>query len=211
MKKIGILLILLGFIFGLNTSLIAQEEDITDLVQLKADHMAYEENKIVVEQNVKITRNNYDLNSPYAEIYRDEKRAVLKEGVNVIYDQGDIKSQTMNAYFEENRFVFEKDIILNHELDNGNKFKLESLYLEMFSEDNSFQAEEEVEIIYNDDRELRSEVAEYKGEEEKLILTENVRIEEDDGWIECNTAEFDLGEETETFVADGEVELEFEL
>ncbi|MFW6268660.1 MAG: LPS export ABC transporter periplasmic protein LptC [Bacillota bacterium] len=210
MKKTAYIIPVLLLIISLNSILYAQEENSTDLIRLKADHMSYEENKIIVKKSVKISRNEYDLSSSYAEIYREENRAVLKEGVEVLFKKGNIKSRQMNAYFDEDRFIFEKEVFLEQELDNGNQFDLKAPYLEMFSEDNSFKAENGVIINYNE-RTLKSEIADYNGKEEKLVLTENVRIEEKDGWIESNKAEFDMSKEVEKFTADGEVELEFEV
>ena len=44
-----------------------------------------------------------------------------------------------------------------------------------------------------------------------LILTQNVEIEEKEGWIKCDRAEFDLSKEEDYFTAEGSVELEFEV
>lgn len=186
------------------------QSDKEETVHLRADHLNYKENKIIVRDNVKITKGDTILESAIGEIFKEENRAVLRETVTANYNEGMISSDLMTAWLDEDRYVFEDNVKLEHNLENGRQMNLQSPFLEMFTADNSFNASGGVIIDYNQ-RRLKSQIASYNGSDQMLIMEEEVYIEEDGDLIKSNKAQFFLGSEEEEFEAEGNVELEFNI
>ncbi|MFP4017486.1 MAG: hypothetical protein ACLFUI_10690, partial [Halanaerobiales bacterium] len=112
------------------------------------------------------------------------------------------------AWINEDRYIFEDDVDMIQNLDDG-EFSLLSPYLELMKEDNSFKANKGVVIEYNG-RTLKGDEVLYNDQEETLELISNVYIEEEDGdWVRSKRAVFYL--KTEEFSAEGDVELEIDI
>ncbi|MFW6237952.1 MAG: LPS export ABC transporter periplasmic protein LptC [Halanaerobiales bacterium] len=191
---------------------VAQEEDSgeeeSSTVQTRADNLEKTDEKLILKNNVVVIRGENRINADRAELFREDERAELWDNVSAEYSQGTVTSRELIAYMDEDRYEFREDVVLNHSTDEGEEMTLETPFLELFTEDNSFNAREGV-VIEFQERTLKSDKAEYDGETEILTMVDNVQIEEDGDWIRSEKAEFDLGAEDE-FTAEGSVELEFE-
>ncbi len=181
-----------------------------DTVHIRAGHMEYSNNKIVITDNVKIIKDENTITAPRGEYYREENRAFLQDGVAVDYKNGTVSSREMTAWLKEDKYIFREEVKLNHKPEEGEQFTMESPYLEMYTDDNSFRAEQGV-LIEQKSRKLRGDTATYDDQQQLLTLTGNVEINEDGDWIKSNKAELHLGSEDEGFTADGQVELEIKL
>ncbi|MFW5999674.1 MAG: LPS export ABC transporter periplasmic protein LptC [Halanaerobiaceae bacterium] len=191
----------------------AQEEGNGDeessTVQTRADKLEYADDMVVLKDNVEVIRGENRITADRAELYREEDKAELWDNINAEYSQGTVTSRELTAFMDEDRYEFREEVVLKHRTEEGEEMTLETPLLELFTDDNSFDARDGVVIDFQD-RTVRSEKADYDGETEILTMVENVEIEDEGDWIKSERAEFDLGEE-DVFSAEGAVELEFEV
>ena len=209
--KLMILLLFSGIIF-FPINIYAEENSDSEgkkSVHTSAERLEYKEERVILTGNVVIIRDENRITSDNAELFRDENRAEIEDNVKAEYNQGTVNSRRLSAYMEEDRYVFEEDVVLVHNTAGGDEMTLESPYLELFTEDNSFNARDDVVINYQG-RILKADNADYNGKTEILTLVDNVEIEDNGDWIRSEKAEFDLASEDE-FTAEGAVELEFEI
>lgn len=191
----------------------AQEEGNGDeessTVQTRADKLEYADDMVVLKDNVEVIRGENQITADRAELYREEDKAELWDNINAEYSQGTVTSRELTAFMDKDRYEFREEVVLKHRTEEGEEMTLETPLLELFTDDNSFDAQDGVVIDFQD-RTVRSEKADYDGETEILTMVENVEIEDEGDWIKSERAEFDLGEE-DVFSAEGAVELEFEV
>jgi len=212
MMALGMMLV--GFAAGVH----AQEEDSEkSTIHIKAGELNNKEGLILLSGGLTIVKDDINLKSPEGEFDDEENKIILTNGVDMDYEDGQITSQKMTGYFDRDDFIFEDNVKMNYNPQEENeegekkKFTLESTKLDINSETQSFTAENNVTIDY-DQKIIKGNKAEYDGENEILVVTEDVYIREENGdWIRSDRAEFDLSTGEENFKATGNVEIEITL
>lgn len=216
-KYLYLFLIMLLTISSLFSISIKAQEDEKSTIQIKAGELNSKDGTIFLNEDLRIIRDEITLKSPEGEFEEEEEVLTLTKGVNMEYEYGAITSEKMTGHFSRDDFIFEDNVKMNYNAKEENekgekkKFDLESSYLEINSETNSFMAEEDVTINY-DDRVIKGNIAEYDNQNEILIVKEKVYIQEENGdWIRSDRAEFNLSTGEEDFKALGNVEIEIGL
>lgn len=216
LKKLVI--IALVFIFAFTGFVLAEEGQSGDdtntekskqeRLVIKTGHLHHSEGRIEGTDGITMIKGDVKINATRGIYFDEEEKAEVFGNVILDHDKGQIKSKEMIGWIKQDKYIFKKEVKLVQELDDG-QFILEAPYLELLSEDNSFQARQGVVIEYND-RTLKGDDVDYNDEEQTLGLSGNVYIEEKDGdWVKSNKAIFYL--ETEEFDAEGNVELEIDI
>lgn len=219
LSVIIILILVFSFsAFGLaqseqNTEQTAEVEESTeneDAVYINASRLEYQEEKTLLSGGVRIRKDETIINALQGELFRDEQKMILKEEIAVEYPDGRVKSKLLTAFLETEEYIFENEAVLNYILSDGDEMVLHSDYLKITGDNNSFTAEENVEIDY-DGQKFRGDKANYNGETEMMELTGNVEIEEDRDWVRSDRATFNLKEGGEGYTAEGNVEIKMML
>lgn len=219
LSVIIILILVFSFsAFGLaqseqNTEQTAEVEESTeneDAVYINASRLEYQEKKTLLSGGVRIRKDETIINALQGELFRDEQKMILKEEIAVEYPDGRVKSKLLTAFLETEEYIFENEAVLNYILSDGDEMVLHSDYLKITGDNNSFTAEENVEIDY-DGQKFRGDKANYNGETEMMELTGNVEIEEDRDWVRSDRATFNLKEGGEGYTAEGNVEIKMML
>jgi lipopolysaccharide export system protein LptA len=206
-----ILIILLSFSLAAAAQQEDQVEEVSEpeaneqAVYINADKLDYQEEKTLLSGGVKITKGDTIINALNGELFREEQRMILRDEIDVEYPDGKVTSDLLTAYLQEEEYEFEDNVTLNYQLSEG-EMLLTSSYLNIFGENNSFHAEENVEIDY-DEQKFRGDQADYDGQTEMMILTGNVEIEEGQDWVRSDRATFNLAEGEEGYTAEGNVEI----
>jgi len=196
-----------------NTEQSAEVEESTeneDAVYINASRLEYQEEKTLLSGGVRIRKDETIINALQGELFRDEQKMILKEEIAVEYPDGRVKSKLLTAFLETEEYIFENEAVLNYILSDGDEMVLHSDYLKITGDNNSFTAEENVEIDY-DGQKFRGDKANYNGETEMMELTGNVEIEEDRDWVRSDRATFNLKEGEEGYTAEGNVEIKMML
>ncbi|MFP4662343.1 MAG: LptA/OstA family protein [Halanaerobiales bacterium] len=176
-----------------------------DSLIIKTSRVSTSDDIIKGSDGITMIKGDVEINAIEGLYYENENRAELEGDVILSHDKGEINSKKMETRINEDRYIFEDEVSMIQHLDDG-AFTLESPYLELMKEDNSFKANKGVVIVYNG-RTLKGDEVFYNDQEETLELISNVYIEEEDGdWVRSKQAVFYL--KTEEFSAEGEVELE---
>lgn len=188
---------------------VSEPEENQESVYINAENLDYQEEKTLLSGGVKITKKDTTINARSGELYREERRMLLEEEIDVEYPDGHVTSDLLNAFLEEEEYEFEDNVTLNYQLSDGEMI-LTSQYLKIFGDNNSFNAKDDVEIDY-DDQKFRGDNADYDGETEMMDLTGNVEIEEGDDWVRSDRASFNLAEGEEGYTAEGNVEIQMTM
>jgi lipopolysaccharide assembly outer membrane protein LptD (OstA) len=216
--KISGLILSLIFILSLIISVpvLAQTEaaeepvENEEAVYINASRLEYQEDKTILTGGVQIRKDETTINALQGELFRDEQKMILENEIDVEYPDGKVKSKLLTAFLETEEYIFENEAVLNYILSDGEEMILMSDYLKIFGDDNSFSAEKNVEIDY-DNQKFRGDKADYDGESEMMELTGNVEIEEDQDWVRSDRATFNLKEGEEGYTAEGNVEIKMIL
>jgi len=216
--KISGTIILTFFIFNflISAAALAQTEaedapeENDNAVYINASRLEYQEDKTILSGGVKIRKDDTTINARQGELFRDEQKMILEEEIDVEYPDGKVKSKLLTAFLETEEYIFENEAVLNYILSDGEEMVLLSDYLKIFGDNNSFSAEKNVEIDY-DNQKFRGDKADYNGETEMMDLTGNVEIEEDQDWVRSDRATFNLKEGEEGYTAEGNVEIKMIL
>jgi lipopolysaccharide assembly outer membrane protein LptD (OstA) len=216
-------IIILILVFSFSASGLAQSEQNTeqsaeveesteneDAVYINASRLEYQEEKTLLSGGVRIRKDETIINALQGELFRDEQKMILKEEIAVEYPDGRVKSKLLTAFLETEEYIFENEAVLNYILSDGDEMVLHSDYLKITGDNNSFTAEENVEIDY-DGQKFRGDKANYNGETEMMELTGNVEIEEDRDWVRSDRATFNLKEGEEGYTAEGNIEIKMML
>ncbi|MFW5986118.1 MAG: hypothetical protein ACOCQH_02030 [Halanaerobiales bacterium] len=213
-KYVYSLLILINvFILMISVSVpAAAEQDGGDVTEetliIRTGHLKQSGDKIEGTGGITMIKGDVNITGNRGIFFEEEEKAEISGDVLLEHDKGRIESQEMMGWIQQDRYIFEKNVSLIQQLDDGS-FDLEAPYLELLTVDNSFQAREGVVIEYNE-RTLKGNEVDYNDNEQTLSLSGNVYIEEEDGdWVRSETAIFYL--DTEEFNADGSVELEIKI
>jgi lipopolysaccharide assembly outer membrane protein LptD (OstA) len=223
-KKIGLsIFLILIILFSFSLSGLAQTEQNSEqpaegeeaaeneeAVYINASRLEYQEEKTLLSGGVRIRKDETIINALQGELFRDEQKMILKEEIAVEYPDGRVRSKLLTAFLETEEYIFEDEAVLNYILSDGDEMILHSDYLKITGDNNSFTAEEKVEIDY-DGQKFRGDKADYNGETEMMELTGNVEIEEDQDWVRSDRATFNLKEGEEGYTAEGNVEIKMIL
>ncbi|MGM0445704.1 MAG: LptA/OstA family protein [Bacillota bacterium] len=212
MKTIILILVILLF----SNFTIAQESNQADsngseTVYIDADHLKYEDNRTILSGNIVIRKNETTIKANNGELLREENKLFLTDNIDVDYEDGKVTSNSLTALLKEEEYIFENSVKMDYRLnDQEENMELESDYLKIFGDNNSFNAENNVLIRY-EGKNFKGDNAEYVGEEEILYLTGNVLIEEGEDWVKSDQAKFFLGEDEGGYTADGNVQIKIIL
>lgn len=179
-------------------------------VYINAARLEYQEDKTLLSGGVKIRKNETIIKALKGELFRDEQKMILTEEIKVEYPDGRVSSELLTAFLEKEEYIFENQAVLNYMLSDDKEMILQSNHLKIFGDNNSFTARKEVEIDY-DNQKFKGEQPDYNGKTEKMDLTGNVKIEEDDDWIKSDKAKFNFKEGEEGYTAEGNVEVKMIL
>ena len=210
---IFILLLILSFNFA---AVLAQQDNQENKAEAKtvyidSDHLKYEEEKTILSGHIVIRKDQTTIKANNGELIREKNKLFLENEINVDYEDGIVTSNNLTALLKEEEYIFENNVKMDYILENRDEnMQLESEYLQIFGENNSFTAKNNVLIKY-EGKNFKGDKAEYVGEEEILYLTGNVMIEEGKNWVKSNQAKFFLGEGKEGYTADGNVQIKMIL
>lgn len=191
----------------------AEQDDTAEnenAVYINAARLKYEEEKTILSGGITIRKDETTIKALTGELFREEQKMILEEEIDVEYPDGRVSSKVLTAFLESEEYIFENEAKLNYSLSDGEQMILTSNYLKIFGENNSFSAENNVEIDYDQQR-FKGDKADYNGETELMSLTGNVVIEEDDDWVKSDRATFNLKEGEEGYTAEGNVEIKMIL
>lgn len=211
-KKILYLILLFLLISVIANSTYAQEEVSEteanqQAVYIDAENLKYEEEKTILGGGVTIRKNETTINALDAELIRENQKMFLEKNISVDYPDGKVFSDYLEAMLDTEEYIFTENVRLEYDLsEDGKNMILNSEYLRIFGDDKSFVAEDNVVIDY-DNQKFRGDNAEYDGESELLVLTNNVEIEEGDDWVKSDKATFNLAEGEEGYTAEGNVRI----
>jgi len=215
--KFKFMILILLLLLTLNfTAVLAQdnnqaENNEADTVYIDADQLEYKDEKTILSGNLVIRKENTTIKASKGELLREENQLKLEENINVEYEDGNVTSNNLTALLKAEEYIFENNVKMDYLLENKEEnMHLESDYLKIFGENNSFNAKNNVSIQY-EGRNFKGDKAEYVGEEEILYLTGNVLIEEDEDWVKSDQAKFFLGSEEGGYTAEGNVEIKMTL
>ena len=188
------------------------EPQSSDAVHIRAGRLRQTDELVELREGVTIIRGDNEITAEWAELFRDEDRAVLYEGVELVHSDGEVSGELLTIYLDEDEYIFEEQVELwqRDEDDPEDELYLQTSYLELFGEDNSFWTDQGVVIDY-DRRSVTGDIADYDGTARELELLENVHLEEEDGdWIKGPRAVFYFGDQ-EGFIMDGGIEMELNM
>jgi len=212
-KRNTLVVIFILILLTISPIVLAQEENQTeaDTVYINADQLEYKDETTILNGNLVIRKNNTTINAQKGELFREENKLSLEDKIEVDYEDGVVQSKKLTAYLENGKYIFEDKVVLNYNLeDDENNMNLVSDYLEIFGDNNSFNAKQNVLIKY-EGKNFKGDKAEYDGEEEIMFLTGNVMIEEGEDWVKSDKAKFFLGSEDKGYTAEGNVEIKMML
>ena len=211
MKRVVRFLIFMVLFTGFMAAEAATEAGGKETVHIRPGRLNYTEDRMEMSGGVLIYKSRGDERITAAEgvYYQEENKAVLKGEVVLEHSAGKISSQEMTALLAEDKYIFTENIKLYQKLEDNADFTLATRHLVLNTADDSFVAEGDV-IIHFDNRILKGDQVTYHDPAETLELTGNVLIEEGDGdWMKSDQALFYL--KTNQFSAEDNIELELKI
>ncbi|MCK8825650.1 LPS export ABC transporter periplasmic protein LptC [Fuchsiella alkaliacetigena] len=217
LKKAVVYLIVLSCFFLVWTGWLAATEteletQASEAVHIRAGYLRQVDDLVELKEGVTIIRGDNEITAEWAELFRDEDKAVLYDGVKLVHSEGEIVGEQLTIFLEDEEYIFENQVELwqRDGEDDEDELYLQTSYLELFGEDNSFWTDQGVVIEY-DRRLVTGDIADYDGTKRELELLENVHLEEEDGdWIKGPRAVFYFGDE-KGFIMDGGIKMEIRL
>ncbi len=209
----SVTIIFIIILLTISPTVLGQEDNQSEAeaVYINADQLEYKDETTILNGNLVIRKNDTTIKAQKGELFREENKLLLENEIDVDYEDGKVQSKNLTAYLEDEKFIFENQVNLNYNLeDNENNMNLESGYLEIFGDNNSFNAKKDVFIKY-EGKNFKGDNAEYNGEEEIMYLTGNVMIEEGEDWVKSDKAKFFLGSDEKGYTAEGNVEIKMIL
>ena len=140
-----ILILFISLIFNF-TLVFAQEDNQensteAETVYIDSDHLKYEEEKTILSGNIVIRKDDTTIKANNGELIREENRLLLENEINVDYEDGNVSSNNLTALLKEEEYIFENNVKMDYILENREEnMQLESEYLQVFGENNSFNA-----------------------------------------------------------------------
>ncbi len=175
--------------------------------KLKANYVRYkkDDNIYVATGNVNLDYKESVVTSEKLRMERNQDKAYFSNNVHLVREEDDIKSKELEMDLKEDILIATDDVKLNSTLDQS-PFYLTSNYLKIWTETNDMLAREDIFVDY-DKQEIKGENLKYTKKNEKIVVTENVEVREDEDWMKCEKAIFLLDDDI--IDAYGQVEMEF--
>ena len=197
-------LIIFSLIIFLSFSASAQEEKKEaeeSEVNIQADNVIYDKStdKMIFEGNVIITQEDITLTAREADFDVDKKIGQIKGGIKLVQSDITITGENLEAYLNDKRYIFQEKVILIQERKDKEEKEDNITWncnnLDIFTDTQNLTATGEVKILKKDYT-ITAEEAVYNDEEQKITLTDKVRIEEEGGrWITGDKAVFYIDSE----------------
>ncbi|MBA7525695.1 LPS-assembly protein LptD [subsurface metagenome] len=200
-NKILMTFISLSLIIFLSFCASAQEEKKESVVNIQADNVTYDKNtdKMVFKGNVIITQEDITLIAREADFDVDKKVGQIKGDIKLVQSDITITGETLEAFLNDKRYIFQEKVILFQERKDKEEKEDNITWncnkLEIFTDTQDLTATGEVKILKKDYT-ITAEKAVYNDKEQKITLTDRVRIEEEGGrWINGDKAVFYIDSE----------------
>ncbi|AZR73965.1 hypothetical protein BBF96_11525 [Anoxybacter fermentans] len=191
--------------------------------QIQAEKVKYfkDQEYFLFQGNSKIEYKDYVIKADLIKYYQKEDRAVLRGNVVVYQGETRLTGQEMIVDLKKEEFIIDGDVYIYYvraskKKDNKDKendvIEIRAGHVEFQSgEKDHFIATKKV-IMEVEDRTIKSEFLEYKGDEKLVIARENVEvIGKDEEKLNCDEFTLVLEGEDEGFEAVGQVQLEFTI
>ena len=174
-----ILVFLIQILFSLSIAAEENEQNSSrkeneKAVYIDAARLKYQNEKTILTGGIKIHKKDTVINALKGELIRKEQKMNLEKKIDVEYPDGQVKSKLLTAFLKKEEYIFENEAVLNYTLSDDRKMILNSDYLKIFGENNSFIAKNDVKINY-DQQVFKGDKANYDGESKKMKLTGNVK------------------------------------
>jgi len=196
--------IILSLIIFIAFSVFAQEEKKEteeSVVNIEADNVTYDKgtDKMIFVGNVIVTQEDIILTAQEADFDVDKKIGQIKGDIKLVQSDITITGETLEAFLNDKKYIFQEKVILIQERkdkeDKEDNITWNCNNLEIFTDTQDLTATGEVKILKKDYT-ITTEKADYNDEEQKIILTGKVRIEEEGGrWITGDKAVFYIDSE----------------
>jgi len=196
--------IILSLIIFIAFSVFAQEEKKEteeSVVNIEADNVTYDKgtDKMIFVGNVIVTQEDIILTAQEADFDVDKKIGQIKGDIKLVQSDITITGETLEAFLNDKKYIFQEKVILIQERkdkeDKEDNITWNCNNLEIFTDTQDLTATGEVKILKKDYT-ITTEKADYNDEEQKIILTGKVRIEEEGGrWITGDRAVFYIDSE----------------
>jgi len=196
--------IILSLIIFIAFSVFAQEEkkeSEESVVNIEADNVTYDKgtDKMIFVGNVIVTQEDIILTAQEADFDVDKKIGQIKGDIKLVQSDITITGETLEAFLNDKKYIFQEKVILIQERkdkeDKEDNITWNCNNLEIFTDTQDLTATGEVKILKKDYT-ITTEKADYNDEEQKIILTGKVRIEEEGGrWITGDRAVFYIDSE----------------
>jgi len=181
---------------------LAEEEEGDSEVEITADEVDYdkENDQMIFNGNVIILQEDTTLTARKASFNVDTKVGQIEEDVKLVQEDITITGINLEAFLNDKKYIFEDNVKLiqirsaDEEEDKEDEEVIWTCsMLEILTETKDMTAKGNVEISKTDYI-IRAEEAIYNDQEEKITLTNSVRIEEleSERWIEGDNAVFYL-------------------
>ncbi|MGB2783143.1 MAG: LptA/OstA family protein [Atribacterota bacterium] len=192
------LIILIAFTVSAQEEKKETEESV---VNIEADNVTYDKgtDKMIFVGNVIVTQEDIILTAQEADFDVDKKIGQIKGDIKLVQSDITITGETLEAFLNDKRYIFQEKVILVQERkdkeEKEDNITWNCSNLEIFTDTQDLTATGEVKILKKDYT-ITTEKADYNDEEQKIILTGKVRIEEEGGrWITGDKAVFYIDSE----------------
>jgi len=199
-KNTIILTLLIILIFS---SIIAAETVNLELeyLEYKEDHMNFKENTIY-KGDIKIT-------SDSGEYYENEKKIKLKNNIKLISNNYKVTSLKMNGFLEKNKYIFTKNVIAKNKNKENKDFILKTEELIYNSDSGNFTGNKNIKLNV-DNRKITGEKISYIKKENKMIITDNVNINNQNSKINTEKIIINLNKDS-SFKTKGKTKIKIEI
>lgn len=178
-----------------------KKETEESVVNIEADNVTYDKgtDKMIFVGNVIVTQEDIILTAQEADFDVDKKIGQIKGDIKLVQSDITITGETLEAFLNDKKYIFQEKVILVQERKDKEEKEDNITWncnnLEIFTDTQDLTATGEVKILKKDYT-ITTEKADYNDEEQKIILTGKVRIEEEGGrWITGDKAVFYIDSE----------------
>jgi len=200
-NKFLLTFIIFSLIVFLSFCASAQEEKKESVVNIEADNVTYDKStdKMIFGGNVIITQEDITLTAQEADFDVDKKIGQIKGDIKLVQSDITITGETLEAFLNDKRYIFQEKVMLIQERkdkeDKEDNIIWNCNNLEIFTDTQDLTATGEVKILKKDYT-ITAEKAVYNDKEQKITLTDKIRIEEEGGrWITGDKAVFYIDSE----------------
>ena len=205
-KRVIGLVLLLSLSVCFNNQVLSNENN---TAKLKADRVRYkkEENLRIATGNVSLAYKENYVSADKLKMNSETNLLTFSSAVKVKRPQETIESDYLEFNLEADQLIAKKNVVLNT-TNNDKKLYLTSQYLKLWTDTDDMLAKQNVYMEY-DEQQIRGGNLDYKAQKEKMIVTEEAEIRENEEWIKSKRIIIDL--KNDNIDAQGKVEMEFEV